>query len=543
MRKPMLGMAMTAMLLAAGLSACGGSASEGSAGSGKKAAAESAANTEISETPEEKTEDNKKESTAETAKKDASAGAAATMQKKEQKELRKAPEHLSLHATREWEELLNDAGENIGGLNWTILSVQDAEHPELMKALEEYGKETEEWKDAAKKDLKDYYDEFLAKREDYYDISSAFQSAVPVRADDRVLSIMEFYSSYFDSHTEDHRRRGFCLDPATGREMPVSQVLESPEKAGAVIAEAIRKAYPDLRFDSDMEEKVTAFAKNPEPEEGFGFNLGYHELRIFVDDGILTSRIGGVDVPLSFADYPDLVKEEYREIPEDYMYWVQCNEPYILDETGRGFSMEVVEDNPDEMYCRVQINAGEASIFSTYMAEPDGYLVHVDGKDWLYMGVPTGDVSFPSEIFDLNGSEIPVPRNLETCVDYEYAGTDPAKAEFAFWDEDAMDISRTVRHIGEDGLPEGVSVREMELPEFEDVCRMLEYNDAAKQYLDRGMSMRDDGTDEIRGAECRIIALGTDSAEKFTAEVRFAVCNWDYIFEYNPLKDEWEQRY
>ena len=523
-----------ALTLAAGLSACGGSGTAAEK-------AETVQETEAAASEEKAADEEGQESAGEEAEKKDGAEKSGIAQPKEQK--KHAPEHLELTASREYEEILNDAGGNVGGINWTTLTVADADHPELKNALEEYGKKTKERMDKAKKELREYYDEFLAGQEGYYDNCTAHMSVVPVRADDRVLSLMEFYSFYPDSHTEVHEKKGFCFDPATGKEMAVSEVLEDAEEAGAVIAEAIRKAYPDLRFDSDMEEKVKNFAASSEPAEGFGFNLGYHELRIFADDGYLTSRMGGVDVPLSFAEYPDLVKEEYREIPEDYMYWVGCGEKYILDDAGRTFSMEVLEDNPDEMYCRVQINAGEASIFSTYMAEPDGYLVHVDGKDWLYMGVPTGDVSFPSEIFDLNGSEIPVPRNVETCVDYEYAGTDPAKAEFAFWDEDAMEISRTVRPIGKDGLPEGVSVREMELPEFEDVCRMLEYNDAAKQYLDRGMSMRDDGTDEIRGAECRIIALGTDSAEKFTAEVRCAVCNWDYIFEYNPLKDEWEQRY
>ena len=522
-----------ALTLAAGLSACGGSGTAAEK-------AETVQETEAAASEEKAADEEGQESAGEEAEKKDGAEKSVIAQPKEQK--KQAPEHLELTASREYEEILNDAGGNVGGINWTTLTVADADHPELKNALEEYGKKTKERMDKAKKELREYYDEFLADREDYYDNSSAHLSAVPVRADERVLSLMEFYSVYPDSHTEVHEKTGFCLDPETGREMAVSQVLTDPEKAGAVIAGAIRKAYPDIRFDSDMEENVMAFARNPEPEEGFGFNLGYHELRIFVDDGILTSRIGGVDVPMAFADYPDLVKEEYREIPEDYMYWVQCNEPYILDETGKTFTMEVLEDNPDEMYCRVQINAGDAAICSTYMYEPDGYLVHVNGKDWLYMNVPTGDVSFPTEIFDLNGESIPIPRDLDTGVDYDYAGTDPAKAEFTCWDEEAMDISRTVRPIGADGLPEGVTSGEGYLPDFEEACSILEYNETSKKYLGQGMTMMDEGTVEVLGAECRAVALGTDSAEKFTAEVRFAVRNWNYIFEYDPVTDEWVQR-
>ena len=65
---------------------------------------------------------------------------------------------------------------------------------------------------------------------------------------------------------------------------------------------------------------------------------------------------------------------------------------------------------------------------------------------------------------------------------------------------------------------------------------------ASKKYLDQGMTVMDEGTVEVFGAECRAVALGTDSAEKFTAEVRFAVRNWNYIFEYDPVTDEWVQR-
>ena len=105
-----------------------------------------------------------------------------------------------------------------------------------------------------------------------------------------------------------------------------------------------------------------------------------------------------------------------------------------------------------------------------------------------------------------------------------------------------MDISNTVRPIGADGLPEGVTFDEPYIPDFEEVCSILEYNETSKKYLDQGMTVMDEGTVEVFGAECRAVALGTDSAEKFTAEVRFAVRNWNYIFEYDPVKDEWLQR-
>ena len=522
-----------AFTLAAGLSACGGSGTAAEK-------AETVQETEAAASEEKAADEEGQESAGEEAEKKDGAEKSGIAQPKEQK--KQAPEHLELTASREYEEILNDAGGNVGGINWTTLTVADADHPELKNALEEYGKKTKERMDKAKKELREYYDEFLAGQEGYYDNCTAHMSVVPVRADDRVLSLMEFYSFYPDSHTEVHEKKGFCFDPATGKEMAVSEVLEDAEEAGAVIAEAIRKAYPDLRFDSDMEEKVKNFAASSEPAEGFGFNVGYHELRIFADDGYLTSRMGGVDVPLSFAEYPDLVKEEYREIPEDYMYWVGCGENYVLDDAGRTFSMEVLEDNPDEMYCRVQINAGDAAICSTYMYEPDGYLVHVNGKDRLYMNVPTGDVSFPTELFDLSGETIPIPGTLDTSMNYNYAGTDPAKAEFTCWDEETMDISNTVRPIGADGLPEGVTFEEPYIPDFEEVCSILEYNETSKKYLDQGMTVMDEGTVEVFGAECRAVALGTDSAEKFTAEVRFAVRNWNYIFEYDPVKDEWLQR-
>ena len=350
-----------AFTLAAGLSACGGSGTAAEK-------AETVQETEAAASEEKAADEEGQESAGEEAEKKDGAEKSGIAQPKEQK--KQAPEHLELTASREYEEILNDTGGNVGGINWTTLTVADADHPELKNALEEYGKKTKERMDKAKKELREYYDEFLAGQEGYYDNCTAHMSVVPVRADDRVLSLMEFYSFYPDSHTEVHEKKGFCFDPATGKEMAVSEVLEDAEGAGAVIAEAIRKAYPDLKFDSDMEEKVKSFAVSSEPAEGFGFNLGYHELRIFADDGYLTSRMGGVDVPLSVAEYPDLVKEEYREIPEDYMYWVGCGEKYILDDAGRTFSMEVLEDNPDEMYCRVQINAGDAAICSTSAPKP-----------------------------------------------------------------------------------------------------------------------------------------------------------------------------
>jgi len=60
-----------------------------------------------------------------------------------------------------------------------------------------------------------------------------------------------------------------------------------------------------------------------------------------------------------------------------------------------------------------------------------------------------------------------------------------------------------------------------------------------KELLDKGMIMLFDGSEDINGENCVVIALGTDSEEQFVREVYYAVSPGKSIYRLDPMTGNW----
>ncbi len=76
---------------------------------------------------------------------------------------------------------------------------------------------------------------------------------------------------------------------------------------------------------------------------------------------------------------------------------------------------------------------------------------------------------------------------------------------------------------------------------FDQASDMLMKNDKISGFMTKGLSMIDEGTEEVEGSNCRLIGIGKDSGGKFTTEYHFAVSRDQTVYEMNVLDASWNK--
>lgn len=76
---------------------------------------------------------------------------------------------------------------------------------------------------------------------------------------------------------------------------------------------------------------------------------------------------------------------------------------------------------------------------------------------------------------------------------------------------------------------------------FDQASDMLMKNDKISGFMTKGLSMIDEGTEEVEGNNCRLIGIGKDSGGKFTTEYHFAVSRDQTVYEMNVLDGSWNK--
>ena len=73
------------------------------------------------------------------------------------------------------------------------------------------------------------------------------------------------------------------------------------------------------------------------PEDGISWTLDYNGVTFYFGDGDLTEPGNGRQVAtVSFAEYPELLHEKYRNVPKAYMVRLPLDQSYFTDLDGDG---------------------------------------------------------------------------------------------------------------------------------------------------------------------------------------------------------------
>ena len=169
----------------------------------------------------------------------------------------------------------------------------------------------------------------------------------------------------------------------------------------------------------DLEEYFVEYA------DSLKWTLDYYGLTFYFNPYEIAPYASGMPVAvLTFEEYPDLIKEEYREVPESYCIQFPGEQSfyYDLDEDGKlddiytsgGYAM--LDNN--EYYFESQmvyINGEMTWVESTTNALYPMLIHMADGSNYLYVGNENGIGYRWYELYDLNGG---IAKSLGTVYSY-----------------------------------------------------------------------------------------------------------------------------
>ena len=245
-------------------------------------------------------------------------------------------------------------------------------YPALEEALSIYNKEEWDFHEGSRSTLRNAAKTIEGDDEAYRELYT-YTDAYVTRNDTKVLSFYTF-TRHFEGWVRelyDWETRNF--DVATGKSLGFEDVFSDLDEMSEIIAAEVKAAYPEQQFSDDIEKLITAGMLE---NKGILFSLSYDCVHIFVENQYLSNEnIKGQHIVLTYSAYPEIVKEAYRASAKNWMI--------KLD-----FSMEIplIQDLQSQM---------------DWKYTPDCYLMCMEDRYYIYLRVPTGDVSLRTFIYEV----------------------------------------------------------------------------------------------------------------------------------------------
>ncbi len=345
-----------------------------------------------------------------------------------------------------------------------LLGNEDAERcPELAKALSESS-------DYYEVNLLEEYDMLTeSAKESISSGAEGFTTLVSTldvhirRADEAVLSVL--YDSYYYNGMNDGRRSfwGGNYDTATGTELHLPDVVKDIDEFAKVVeAELFSSIGADVFYsDTIIEDYFKEYGA-----DGTHWTLEYNGITVYFDEGeIANSGFGAINFTIEFAEYPELFKEEYTNIPDAYIVGLPIKSTFYtdLDGDGRGDEISVVDsyDEENNYYATLYIYVPEvyyAESFWAYACEPY-YVRTADGKNYLYLFTEL-ETQMYLHVYEITNSTISKVGEVNVSPFYNdgisAVLTDPDSMHFDIFSDEAgggISEGNDFFSVGVDGMP------------------------------------------------------------------------------------------
>lgn len=276
--------------------------------------------------------------------------------------------------------------------------------PRLKMALDKYNEE-----------LRDFYnsdvDDFITTALDYaemmeenygedaeymgcYDTGSIFV----MRADEEYLSFVNVRNAYWGGEEEYDLFDCRTFDSATGDELLLDDVIIDDTDLDEILRSALISRYDDDEFEKNLTatnksgdyETVLYDEDNP---SYLNWCLTPSGIAVFFDSDDLFGR--GAYVQLSFAEYPDIIDEDYEKTDGEYMIPIMDEGGYLADVDGDwiedSIKIELKEQDNEDYYSpyggySIVFNDEEYDIAAKYPYDSiSPYFVHRTYGDCLYV--------------------------------------------------------------------------------------------------------------------------------------------------------------
>lgn len=246
------------------------------------------------------------------------------------------------------------------------LDMDEACYPELRESLERHGEQ-------------------LQQRNDI----NSYQIIVH-RADKNVLGFLELQS-------DTGNYNGYNFDTVSGKALSIYDVISDMDTFSIIVAGQLQRNYPNVSFVDDLANRIKETLGQ---SVNSAWTMEYQGISCFFTAEVLgcdTNEI--LQVMITFTEIPELIAEQYQQIPEAYAVELNENIPFIYDLDGDG-SLDTISIyryfNDEEKSTGIQVNEqicigkfryptvyGENSrAYLVHMAEHKNYVIFYEEGEW-----------------------------------------------------------------------------------------------------------------------------------------------------------------
>lgn len=295
-------------------------------------------------------------------------------------------------------------------------------YPELSKAFESHNSKAESEKKAALEELKGDYEaviEIYADDESWHEMTSE-TTAVALRADSNVVSILCEYYEYRGTAHGYYYAYGVNYDTKTGKELTLGDVVKDKDAFIELVSDAFIKSYSNTDGYDTLLNAGEALKKcDFDSEEGILWTIDPTSINVYFEPEHLGSYAHGEQVvSVYFDDAPKIFDERYITACEDYVLPVTNRKPLsILSAFGEREEIRVDLDDADYDSYKVVYTIGDTKLESQWDCySADAYLVHVDGKNYIYAFQRTDNDYTYLSVVDADNRSLDDEKNIGACL-------------------------------------------------------------------------------------------------------------------------------
>lgn len=244
------------------------------------------------------------------------------------------------------------------------------------------------------------------------------------RADSRVFSIDQRYDAYLGGAHPDYRNIYTSYDTESGEPLKLSDVVSDGERFKESVIGALRmeytydeldfaaaRAYLDWMYSGEELESYESGDVILE-EDGAVWMLGYEGITVcFNPYAIAPYAFGQARVTLSYEDYPELVRDQYREVPENYAVALSPDTVFRADFDGDGavdsltYNILPGEEADGTQILSINLEDTGMDVYEHFY-DVDGYCVKLGERYFLHLFL-TGDSDYVhDQVLELSGNVV-----------------------------------------------------------------------------------------------------------------------------------------
>ncbi len=284
-----------------------------------------------------------------------------------------------------------------------IYTVPEEDYPALSKALDTYNKQSSKAMKSFFPAMKSQIDSLYTPNDDEWPTFAYKRELSLNRADDVLLSFTQYNNSTAIPDYNDSEALGVNIDTETGEYIDLLDVVVSKESLRTAFEHELEstEVYID-EWKEEAKKIVSNALKNNmiiSDPAGLSFTIDYQGLTLIFNGSLTGFDDGPCTIFLAFSEYPELFNEKYMQVPDNYfielatgdyadIYWFD----FDGDNKVEPFSV-IWEPDEDDDYLRSVSLIWDDTKYELHEISDcyglDAYLVHNDGKNFLYVETTT----------------------------------------------------------------------------------------------------------------------------------------------------------